>query len=159
MVFRFLAMYLFGDFVRVICNRYPHRCVGLTLSKINKRNRDLDHIERSMKNNVYVPVERSVPFPGNIDREIFHAFLSTTNIYRDIRKLIIFFLTQAKIQLTPQVLQAKILPTLGYRQAVLAEKPKTTLRAPIDSPCVRVTKVEVSPTLSKSYLKRQGDVL
>ena len=91
MVFRFLAMYLFGDFARVICNRYPHRCVGLTLSKINKRNRDLDHIERSMKNNVYVPVERSVPFPGNIDREIFHAFLSTTNIYPDVRKQLYFF--------------------------------------------------------------------
>ena len=45
MEFRFLAMYLFGDFARVIRNRYPHRWVGLTLSKINKRNRDLDHIE------------------------------------------------------------------------------------------------------------------
>ena len=45
MVFRFLAMDLFGDFARVICNRYPHRCVGLALSKINKRNRDVDHIE------------------------------------------------------------------------------------------------------------------
>ena len=59
MVFQFLAIYIFRDFVRVMCNRYPHRCVGLTLYKVNKRNRDLDHIEW-VKENVYVPVEESI---------------------------------------------------------------------------------------------------
>lgn len=161
MVFRFLAMYLFGDFVRVICNRYPYRCVGLALSKINNRNRDVDHIEWSMKNNVYVLVELSVPFPGNINREIFHAYLNTANIYPDVRKQLYFFWLKPKSNWPQGSYRQKFCPSgqNRNRQAALAEKPKTTLRAPIDSPCVRVTKVEVSPTLWKSCLKRQGDAL